>query len=107
MSPKNEIFKVLAFDYRGFGDSSKVPLDEDTVVEDASLALAWLRARVGREARILVLAHSLGTAIASRALANTEAEAAPISGLVLMAAFNNFTDELVALQGRHVGVVRR
>ena len=72
---------MLAFDYRGFGDSSKVPLDEDTVVEDASLALVWLRARVGREARILVLAHSLGTAIASRALANTEAEAAPISGV--------------------------
>ena len=62
------------------------------------------RGRGGR-AGILVLGHSLGTAIASRALANTEAEAAPISGLVLMAAFNNFTDELVALQGRHVGDV--
>ena len=93
---------MLTFDYRGFGDSSKISLDEDTVVEDTGLALAWLRTKVGLETRILVFGHSMGTAIASHALANMAAtqgaDLPPISGVILMAAFNNFTDEFIALK---------
>ena len=36
-------YRILSIDYRGFGDSTDCSETEDSVVEDARTALAWLR----------------------------------------------------------------
>eukprot|EP00092_Neocalanus_flemingeri_P047907 GFUD01054450.1.p1 GENE.GFUD01054450.1~~GFUD01054450.1.p1 ORF type:complete len:311 (+),score=71.16 GFUD01054450.1:185-1117(+) len=93
-----EGFKVLAIDYRGFGDSTDISEDEDTVVQDALVALDWLRNKVGENFDIYVWAHSLGTGIASHALAKEVIQKGgnpQVKGLILEAPFNNFTDEFI------------
>lgn len=94
-----EGFTVLAIDYRGFGDSTDISEDEDTVVQDALVALDWLRKKVGDKTEIFVWAHSLGTGIACHALAKEviqKGENPQVQGLVLEAPFNNFGDEFIA-----------
>ena len=94
-----EGFNVLAIDYRGFGDSTDISEDEDTVVQDALIGLDWLRNKVGETANIWVWAHSLGTGIACHALAKEIEEKGSnpqIKGLILEAPFNNFSEEFVA-----------
>jgi len=94
-----EGFKVLATDYRGFGDSTDISEDEDTVVQDALVSLNWLREKVGENCDIYVWAHSLGTGIASHALAkevDEKGDNAQVKGVILEAPFNNFTDEFIA-----------
>ena len=44
---------MLTIDYRGFGDSTDISVTEDTMAEDALAALAWLRKKVGSEARLI------------------------------------------------------
>lgn len=93
-----EGFKVLAIDYRGFGDSTDISEDEDTVVQDALVALDWLRNKVGDNTDIYVWAHSLGTGIACHALAKEviqKGENPQVQGLILEAPFNNFGDEFI------------
>jgi len=93
-----EGFKVLAIDYRGFGDSTDISEDEDTVVQDALISLDWLRNKVGESCDIYVWAHSLGTGIANHALAKEviqKGENPQVKGLILEAPFNNFTDEFI------------
>jgi abhydrolase domain-containing protein 12 len=87
-------YYVLAVDYRGFGDSSPTDLTESSVVADARAALAWLTDQLGEEARLVVWGHSLGSAIATRMVAELELEAAdsPVSGLVLEGAFTNMLE---------------
>jgi len=94
-----EGFRVLAIDYRGFGDSTDISEDEDTVVQDALVALDWLRNKVGEETDIFVWAHSLGTGIACHALAKEviqKGENPQVQGLILEAPFNNFGEEFIA-----------
>jgi len=92
-------FKVFAIDYRGFGDSSNISEDEDTVVQDALIALNWLRNKVGSKTDIYVWAHSLGTGIACHALAREVIQKGnnpQVKGLILEAPFNNFGEEFIA-----------
>merc|ERR1712215_440749 len=94
-----EGFKVLAIDYRGFGDSTDTSEDEDTMVKDALVSLNWLRKKVGENCDIYVWAHSLGTGIASNALAKEVKEKGDnpqVKGVILEAPFNNFKDEFIA-----------
>merc|ERR1712106_211646 len=93
-----EGFKVLAIDYRGFGDSTDISEDGDTVVQDALIGLDWLRNKVGDNTDIYVWAHSLGTGIACHALAKEviqKGENPQVKGLILEAPFNNFSDEFI------------
>ena len=71
-------------------------------MEDTIIAYKWLKNKFKSEERpegypILVFAHSLGTAIASHALAqlSAQSELTNLTGLILMAPFNNFTDEFM------------
>ena len=71
-------------------------------MEDTIIAYKWLKNKYKSEERpegypILVFAHSLGTAIASHALAqlSAQSELTNLTGLILMAPFNNFTDEFM------------
>ena len=116
-------YRVLTIDYRGFGDSTDSAdtghgEDEDTVVEDARYscqrnseyrekvfyssngraALAWLRSR-NPKAKLFVWGHSMGTGIATHALAEETRDLGPrdtrVAGLVLEAPYNNFTEEFI------------
>jgi len=90
-------FSVLTYDYRGFGDSSVAEIVEDSVVEDCTNALAWLREKEGEHAKILVWGHSMGTGITCHAMANVfneMGEDTGVAGVVLEAPYNNFADEL-------------
>ena len=58
-------FCVLAMDYRGFGDSSVVEIQEDTVLEDAVNAHRYLT-KYYKPQKILIWGNSLGAPIAAR-----------------------------------------
>ena len=82
---------VLAFDYRGFGQSSGSPT-EKRLTEDAIAVIKWAMdtAKVDPR-RIVLVAQSLGTALASAA-ARYFIHASPkveFGGIVLCAAFMN------------------
>ena len=62
-------------------------------MEDGVAALSWLRRKEGAGAEILVFAHSLGCAVAAHALTKQHGELSGVSGVILMAPFNNFLDE--------------
>ncbi|VDP13602.1 unnamed protein product [Soboliphyme baturini] len=68
-------YQVIAFDYRGFGDSNGSP-SEDGLVADSAFLYHWIKARSGDNA-IFIWGHSLGTCPA---------------GLILEAPFNNLVD---------------
>jgi fermentation-respiration switch protein FrsA (DUF1100 family) len=66
-------FNVLTLDYRGFGRSTGTP-SLDGVVDDAAVALAYLRTRPDVDAsRLVVVGQSLGGATALRLLARDAA----------------------------------
>ena len=78
-------------------------------MEDTITAYKWLKRKFASEDRpegfpILVFAHSLGAAIASHALAklSTQEELSTLTGLILMAPFNNFTDEFIHQTNVHL-----
>lgn len=81
---------VLAFDYRGFGLSKGEP-SESGLLDDAEAVVDWAlnQCHLSPE-RIVLLGHSLGTAVASgiahRYVVNSGIE---FAGLILCAAFTN------------------
>ncbi|XP_026744061.1 monoacylglycerol lipase ABHD12-like isoform X2 [Trichoplusia ni] len=97
-------YHTIAFDYRGYGDSTNLKPSEAGVVEDALLVYDWLRERLGDNSRLYVWGHSLGTAISSHLLGNLRelsitlldrSEPLPLpKGLILEAPFNNLADEV-------------
>lgn len=85
-------YHVLAIDYRGYGDSTPLSPTTAGLVQDASTAYDWLLSQVGgRRDRITVWGHSLGTAIATYLVAQTEPSSQPAS-VVLEAPFNSIAD---------------
>lgn len=81
---------VLAFDYRGFGISKGEP-SESGLLDDAEAVVDWAltKTRIPPE-RIVLLGHSLGTAVVS-GIAHRYATTIGIEfgGLILCAAFTN------------------
>ncbi len=78
---------LLAFDYRGYGESEGKP-SEPGLYRDAEAAYRYLRDTLGVEAdRIVIFGHSLGSAVAVE-LAGRE----PASGLILDGALTSVTD---------------
>ena len=90
----SEGFSILTIDYRGFGDSTDTSETEDSVVEDAKTALSWLRQSERLEAadRLIVWGHSMGSGVATRAVAEDPLR---VDGLILEAPYNNFTEEMI------------
>ncbi|CAB3256076.1 unnamed protein product [Arctia plantaginis] len=97
-------FHVITFDYRGYGDSTRVRPTEQGVVEDALAVYGWLHDSLDEHNRpqILVWGHSLGTAVAANMVAHMEKLCAeqgrstlPLpDAVVLEAPFNNLLDEI-------------
>jgi uncharacterized protein len=87
-------FNVLAFDYRGFGQSSARLPSEQSVYEDAQAAISWLDARVPDPRRRILYGHSLGGPIAAEAALRGSGAAA----LVLESTFTSVS-EMTHLSG--------
>jgi hypothetical protein len=82
-------FCVLSMDYRGFGDSSGVEIQEDTVLGDANNAHRYLK-RYYKPQKILIWGHSLGAPIAARLAAqDINKEDDILQYLVLESSFDN------------------
>lgn len=82
---------VLAFDYRGFGKSTGSP-SEPGLTNDAEAVVEWARETAGiTPDRIVLLGHSLGTAVATTTAHRYANLAVPIefAGLILCASFTN------------------
>ncbi|CAK1594832.1 unnamed protein product [Parnassius mnemosyne] len=97
-------FHIITFDYRGYGDSTRVRPTEKGVVEDTLQVYSWIIESVNREKRpmVLIWGHSLGTAVAANLVANLSILCADLGqrclpqpdALVLEAPFNNLIDEI-------------
>ncbi|PVI01157.1 alpha/beta-hydrolase [Periconia macrospinosa] len=82
---------VLAFDYRGFGNSTGSP-SETGLLNDAEAVVEWaLNTACIPPDRIVLLGHSLGTAVATGITYQYAMLPVPIhfAGLILCAAFTN------------------
>ncbi len=51
---------VIAVDYRGFGDSTGVPTEQD-VVKDALFTFEYIRQMAPSDASVYIWGHSLGS----------------------------------------------
>lgn len=79
---------VLAIDYRGFGDSPGTPT-EDGLSLDARAAWDWLIAQGASPQDILIVGHSLGTAVASGLSVGLSEDGIKFKGTVLMSPFSS------------------
>ncbi|ARP91813.1 alpha/beta hydrolase [Bordetella genomosp. 9] len=80
-------YSVLAIDYRGFGDSTRLLPSEKTAGEDAAAALRELARRQPDPARRFVYGHSLGGAIAIDLAARKDVP--PFAGLIVESSFTS------------------
>ncbi|KAF5297377.1 hypothetical protein FQR65_LT01308 [Abscondita terminalis] len=87
-------FHVVAFDYRGYGDSSPVQPSESRIVEDSMKLYKWVQSET--EAPIYLWGHGLGAAISSHTVARLHDENIVPSGLFLEAPFTTIKDQLKA-----------
>ena len=90
-------YHVLAIDYRGYGDSSKITPSQTTMVKDANAAFDWLKKNSHPSASIFIWGHSLGTGVTSKLshdLTFPEGTFSRLSGIFLEAPFNRMLDEV-------------
>ncbi|CAH1119732.1 unnamed protein product [Phaedon cochleariae] len=85
-------FHVIAFDYRGYGDSSSGYLSEKTIVNDCVQLYGWIRNRT--QSPIYIWGHSLGSAVAAETVATLKKKDESPSGLILESAFTSLEEEL-------------
>ena len=92
-------YSVVAVDYRGWGDSTVVVPNEDTISADARVAWAEMQRRQPDPARRVIFGHSLGGAVAVR-LASTlhavRAGGSDYAALVLESTFTKLPDVATA-----------
>lgn len=81
---------VLVIDYRGFGDSEGSP-SANGLALDARAAWDWLITQGADPADVLIMGHSLGTAVSARLASELAAEGKEFKGLVLMSPFSSIT----------------
>jgi uncharacterized protein len=83
-------FSVLAVDYRGWGDSTTIVPDENSITADAAVAWAELQRRQPDAARRVIYGHSMGGAVAVRLASNLQAGA--VGAVVLESTFTRMPD---------------
>ncbi|XP_042228174.1 lysophosphatidylserine lipase ABHD12-like isoform X2 [Homarus americanus] len=86
-------YHVVAFDYRGYADSSPVQPNELGVVHDAKVVYRYIRERIG-SSPLFVWGHSLGTGVSTHAVGDLCLEGDHPAALVLESPFNNIKDEI-------------
>ena len=90
-SGASDTIHVLAFDYRGFGNSTGSPTEEGLIVDAVSVIQWAIEAAHIPPSRIVLVAQSLGTALACAAADHyiRKEPKVEFSGIVLCAAFTN------------------
>jgi len=89
-------FHVVAFDYRGFGDSEGSP-SEKGVIHDAACVYKWTTQQISNDdCLVFMWGHSLGTTISTQALLQLQDEkySKQPCGLILEAGFASINDAL-------------
>ncbi|CAK7206801.1 hypothetical protein SEUCBS139899_009607 [Sporothrix eucalyptigena] len=88
-------YHVLAIDYRGFGTSTGSPT-EDGLILDGCAALHFALETVGLSPdRIVIVGHSLGSAVAAGAAERyTRVHGVDFAGVIMVASFSNLSDML-------------
>jgi abhydrolase domain-containing protein 12 len=86
---------VLVIDYRGFGDSEGVP-SESGLAADAHAAWDWLISNGANPENILIVGHSLGSAVAAKLSTDLADQGVTFKGLVLMSPFSSIRTLLEA-----------
>lgn len=88
-------YHTIAFDYRGFGDSTGWP-SETGLLNDSLCVLEWVQRSTSKDAKVLFWGHSLGAAIASLAARKSFEKCdknnigcTKIDGLILEGGFTN------------------
>ncbi|KAI1204134.1 alpha/beta-hydrolase [Annulohypoxylon truncatum] len=82
-------YHVLAIDYRGFGKSTGTP-SEEGLIRDGITAVDWAMDIAGIPAnRIVVLGHSLGTAVTSGIAEHFAMQGIEFAGFILVAGFSD------------------
>ncbi len=84
-------FSVLAVDYRGWGDSTVIVPNEETIAADARSAWEELKRRQPDAARRVVFGHSMGGAVAVR-LASTLRWQHDYGALVVESSFSRMSE---------------
>ncbi|XP_054160164.1 lysophosphatidylserine lipase ABHD12-like [Oppia nitens] len=82
---------VLAFDYRGFGDSSPLKPTKDGLISDAFSVFKWLLSNEVNPNRVVVWGHSLGTSVAISLVTGLSESVLP-SVLVIESGFTSIGD---------------
>lgn len=87
---------VIAFDYRGFGDSVGGPPTAQGMTNDTQAVYEWiLSERLSTPNQVIFWGHSLGTAVVVRLLSQLSKEKSPLTA-VLEAPFTNLREEIWA-----------
>jgi abhydrolase domain-containing protein 12 len=81
---------ILAIDYRGFGDSTGAPT-QPGVARDARAAWNWLIKNGAPADQILIVGHSLGTAVSALLAAELSDEDISPKGVVLLSPFSSIS----------------
>lgn len=86
-------FHVIAFDYRGYADSSKIGPSSRAVRQDAEIVLDYILDKTNDP--ILLWGHSLGTGIATLMMSELQNSKKRLPfGVVLESPFNNMREEV-------------
>jgi len=87
---------VIAFDYRGYADSSPTVPTKSGVVHDAHKVYEHVRGVAGPDAPIVIYGHSLGTAVSTQFVADLcqQSSVTLPKALILESPFNNIQDEI-------------
>ncbi|KAK6949086.1 hypothetical protein Daesc_009159 [Daldinia eschscholtzii] len=82
-------YHVLAIDYRGFGKSTGTP-SEAGLLHDGMAAVDWAMNVAGiPSSRIVIMGHSLGTAVTSSVAEHFAMQGIEFAGVVLIAGFSD------------------
>ncbi|KAI0882387.1 alpha/beta-hydrolase [Annulohypoxylon maeteangense] len=85
----SSLYHVLAIDYRGFGKSTGTP-SEEGLIHDGITAVDWAMDIAGIPAsRIVILGHSLGTAVTSGIAEHFAMQGTEFAGVILVAGFSS------------------
>ncbi|KAK6753051.1 hypothetical protein RB195_012576 [Necator americanus] len=85
--------QVVAFDYRGYGDSDGNP-SEGGLVNDSRLVYDYVR-RHSANNTLIVWGHSMGTGVSVKLAMDLSIDGEPPDGLVLESPFNNLRDAIM------------
>ncbi|KAI0517094.1 Alpha/Beta hydrolase protein [Xylaria bambusicola] len=92
-------FHVLSIDYRGYGKSTGSP-SEAGLIQDGIATVEWAISVAGvASERIVVVGHSLGTAVTSGVVEHFAVKGVEFAGVILIAGFSNVPTLLSSYSG--------